>query len=230
MTLVEEHHLDLETELRSGQQASVLLVSSAHVASIGLRAVVAESSDLRLVAEVPHGPASAAAARRHRADHILVAADRLTEAGITLLHELRSVSSDSTLIVCTNHFDREMVVALGQVPVLGILAWADVTLEAFHEMLALTARGLHVMSASAVEALLGPTPPVADPPALTETERAVFRGLEDELSTGEIARKLHLHQRAVQRAITSLQRKFGAGNRYTLEKRVGELALSSAIG
>jgi DNA-binding NarL/FixJ family response regulator len=111
----------LEIEARRTQRASILLVGAAHVASTGLRTVVRESGSLRLVAEVSAGPNAVSAAKQWQPDHILVAADGMTDEIITVKQQLRRTSPGSTMVVCTDRFRPDVLLAAGQIPVEAIL-------------------------------------------------------------------------------------------------------------
>jgi DNA-binding NarL/FixJ family response regulator len=185
-----------------------------------LRTTIRESQDLRLVAEEASGPAAVSTARQGHPDHILFAADGVSETGIALLGELRKASPQSRITVCTDQLDHEMLTAVEQVPVDGILAWTDVTVETVHATLAATGQGVRATSAPVLDALLHPIPETGDIPALTETERAVFRCHEEGLDTAAIAKELHLDKRRVQRAWKAFRDKLGAGDDYELGKIV----------
>jgi DNA-binding NarL/FixJ family response regulator len=234
----EENQFDLEIEAVPREQSSVLLVGDAHVASTGLRTVVAESRDLHLVAEVIDRVSAVSAASEHSPDHILFAAGGLLEEGVLLLHELRDASPESTLTVCTYHLDRDMLLAAKQLPVDGILMWMDVTSEVLHETLRLAARGFRVNSVGVEEAMLAPSghatlaslpererPLHEDFPELTEDELLVLDGLEAHLQTWEIPQARNLSSRTMHRKRASLQQKLGAHTLYDLGKRVLERRL-----
>jgi DNA-binding NarL/FixJ family response regulator len=113
-----------------------------------------------------------------------------------------------------------MLTAVERVPVDGILAWTDVTVETVHATLAATGQGVRATSAPVLDALLHPLAAMGEIPPLTETERAVFGCREEGLDTAAIARKLHLNKRRVQRAWEAFRGKLGAADDYQAGKIV----------
>ncbi len=84
-------------------------------------------------------------------------------------------------------------------------------------------------SPSAVQELLQPPEDQPEPGSdglyLTERERAVLSGIEDDLPRDQIARRVGTSQRTVDRTIAGIQEKLEAPNRYVLGKKVGEQGL-----
>jgi DNA-binding NarL/FixJ family response regulator len=103
-----------------------------------------------------------------------------------------------------------MAVAVGQVPVLGILAWADITPEVLRQTLGLVGQGMRVLSAPAareVLAAVAPGPALRSKAGLTEREEAVLRELAAKDTQGDIAASLEIAERTLHDIVRALKRK-----------------------
>jgi DNA-binding NarL/FixJ family response regulator len=140
---------ELQVETIPRPRASVLLVYVQYARPIGVREVVREDPEFRLVGHVPYDDTAVEAAKRHRADIIVVAVDGTgSEVDVKLVSDLQSASPESSLVVCAIHFDPTVSAALEQLQVDGILAWKDVTIDNLHDTLVAVSQGVQVTSPS----------------------------------------------------------------------------------
>jgi DNA-binding NarL/FixJ family response regulator len=86
---------------------------------------------------------------------------------------------------------------------------------------------LWIGSRAAVEALSQPPEGEArgqnEEGLFTQREKAVLKGLEEDLPRNEIARRAGMSERTVDRTIQNLESKLDARNRYALGNKVGKL-------
>jgi DNA-binding NarL/FixJ family response regulator len=216
----------MKDEKQAVDSPTVLLVGTTRAASIGLRTIIGESRELRLVAEVADGASAVSAARQHHPDHIVVAMDGLTPAEIGQLHELREASPGSTLTVCTFELDPKNIASALLVPALGVLAWPDATAETLHSALASNCVGLYTLSSAVAQATARPSRHSGDSLQFTYNERTLLRCLEDDLTaTADIVRRTGMGRRTVQRTFDSLAGKLQVHGPYKLGRRIEALGI-----
>jgi DNA-binding NarL/FixJ family response regulator len=195
---------------------TVLLVYSEHLSSSGLRTVLRELEDVRLVGETYDTQTAVTVARSRQPSGVVAGLDIGKLAIIDLAQQLKAASPSSRLMVFAEKVDRETLHAPRGMNAYSYVLWEEATPRTVRHVLdTVLDAGLCVASPRVVEELLSP-PPTAREPSVTDRERAVLRGLAKGLSAREIAEATGLGLRTVERMIPDLEERFGVDSLYEL--------------
>jgi len=214
------------------EQYSVLLVSADHVTCqwLGLRALLREQPDLRVLADVRQASEALRIATDQHPDHVLVDAAVGGMGLVPLVRQMRRASPESQIVVvgATEALRRDTLLQLVEQGVRGYLLWEGLCGEAVVRCLATVREDDLLVEHRAIldELLAAPErrrQPRDDEPALTGDERAVLELLIGDLTPGEIAETLHLSERTVRRLSTALCARFGVRTTTALCWQAGRL-------
>lgn len=211
---------------------SVLLVGADHVTCqwLGLRALLQEQPDLRVLAEVRQAGEALHVATAEHPDHILIDAAVDGMGLVPLVRQVRRASLESRVVVIGTKegLRRDTLLQLVEQGARGYLLWEALGEEAVVRSLATVHEdGLLVGHRAVLDELLA-TPerrgrPRGDEPDLTDDEQAVLALLVGDLTQSEIAETLHMSEVTVKRIVAALRAKFGVRTTNALCWRAGRL-------
>jgi len=198
-------------------QSTILLISAGHITCqwLGLRALLREQLDLRVLAEVQQPAEALRIATAEHPDHVLVDAAVGGISLVSLIRQVRRASLESrTMVVGTREaLRRDTLLQLMEQGARGYLLWEALGGEAVVRSLAtMREDDLLVWHRVALEELLAEPErrrPRNDEPALTDDERAVLSLLIGDLTQPEIAEALHVSEVTAKRIVAALRAKFG---------------------
>ncbi len=204
--------------LEPGAPLRVLIVDAHASVREGLRTLIADESDLRLIGEAGSGEVAVALARALRPDVVLldVALPGPPGAGGgATIRRLRVVAPSTRILVLTGlaggHEVRAAIAAGATGYLLKDVLWADLRQAIFH-----AARGipvLHPAARSHLQPLPLPSTPPSAPAPLSPGEQDVLGHLARGRADGEIAAALGSPAHAVRRRVHRLLGKLGAADR-----------------
>ena len=214
------------------EQYSVLLVSADHIACqwLGLRALLREQPDLRVLADVRQASEALHIATDQHPDHILIDAAVDDMGLVPLVRQMRRASSASRVVAVGTReaLRRDTLLQLVDLGVRGYLLWEALGGEAVVRSLA-TVREDDLLVGHRVvleELLAAPERrrwPRGDEPVLTDDERAVLSLLIEGLRQEEIADVMPLSGITVRRIVAALRDKFGVRTTNALCWQAGRL-------
>jgi DNA-binding NarL/FixJ family response regulator len=219
--------IELEKVL-APRRARIFQIGPDRVGWIGLRTTLGGLGYVRIVGDVASGGEAVQQARTCHPDAFLVAADLPDEPVDALVPRLHACSPASKIVVVGDEPDHDVLAALVQAGMHGYLVWRELTPVQVHRCLAgVLEADLWIGSRAAVEALSQPPEGEArgenEEGLFTQRERAVLKGLEEDLPRNEIARRAGMSERTVDRTIQNLESKLEVTNRYALGNKVGKL-------
>jgi DNA-binding NarL/FixJ family response regulator len=199
----------------SARPVSIMLVAGRRIGAAGLKTMLLAHRGFRFAAEAACGPEAAVKARQAQPVVILMDADGVDAEAIEVARQLHDSAPESHLILFSDHVTLEALGTLARIPVHGLLAWNDATAENVEGSIAQIRGGLHVISRTCVMQALsagGSAQVDLSAAVLTPRELAVLRGLAGGLSEVEVAEKLGVAPRTVQRMVAEIKEKLGAKN------------------
>jgi two-component system response regulator DesR len=202
---------------RKGQPAVIRVAvvdDHPHVA-IALRALLAEASDIVLVAEARQGSEVLALVRRSR-PHVLLL-DLLLEPqfdALSAVRDLRANFPDLRICLLSAHLEPACVRSLIEAGVCGYILKDDDYVSRIETIIRDLAEGRLYLSPQAYEALAQATRWVSDRELLTDRERDILRLAQRGLPNPQIAQALHLSPGTVRNHLSAIYRKLGIQSRY----------------
>jgi len=196
----------------------VLLADDHPVVREGLRALIATTGDLEVVAEAGDGREAIRLARQHAPDAVVMDLSMPRLDGAAAAREILTIRPGTGIVILTMHTDDEALAAALQTGATGFVAKDSIgpdVLDAIRAVAggkayfaaAVAARVLHLAAAgvrgTATEAL----------PELTAREREILSLVARGLDNNAIARKLVLSPMTVRNHLTSILAKLGVTDR-----------------
>ena len=185
-----------------------------HVA-IALRALLAQTPDIRLVAEARRGSEVLALVQRER-PHVLLL-DLVIEPEFDALSAVRNLRSNyPNLRICllSAHLEPAYVRDLLEAGVCGYILKDDDYVSRIEAIVRDLAAGRLYLSPQAYEALAQATHQASDREVLTDRERDVLRLAQRGLPNPQIAQTLHLSPGTVRNHLSAIYRKLDVHSRY----------------
>ena len=195
-----------------------------HVA-IAVRALLAETPDIRLVAEARQGKDVLALAQKER-PHVLLL-DLMLEADFDALATVRNLRANFPHVkvcVLSAHIEPAYVRDLLKAGVSGYILKDDNYVSRIETIIRDLAAGELYLSPQAYEALAQATRQEGEQQLLTEREREILRLVERGLPNPQIAQALHLSAGTVRNHLSAIYGKLGARNKH------GALAVAKEQG
>ena len=190
----------------------ILLVPSKHLWWLALRAMIQDKPGVRLVGEEGSADAAVRLAERTRPDAVLMDVEPRDYPLPVLVRRLQEHCPEAKLLVLAAEPDRRIQSILGGLGVEAFLLWEDLTLEALHYALgAVVVGGLCVGSRAAVHELIAGPEHESHPRNMgggfAEQERKVLGYLAEGLSEREIAERIGMGLRTLERMVKRLEDK-----------------------
>jgi two-component system response regulator DesR len=185
-----------------------------HVA-IALRALLEETSDIRLVAEARQGKDVLLLVQRER-PHVLFL-DLLLEPefdALSAVRQLRAGFPDLRICLLSAHLEPTYVRDMLQAGVCGYILKDDDYVSGIEHIVRDLAEGRLYLSPQAYEALAQATQQAGGRELLTDRERDVLRLATRGLPNPQIAQALHLSPGTVRNHFSAIYRKLGVHSRY----------------
>jgi len=213
-----------------GHGWSVLLFPSARVGWMGVRKILKEHRQTRIISEVRQAAACIAVAAERQPDLVVVTSEPVGAPLNTLVDGLRDRCPAVKIIVVGDLLGAADHALLGRACVEGYLIWASLTdANLSHTLELILEADVAIASRPVVARLFSHEPEArtSHPPAvaLSSIEDRVLHSLAPGLTHGQIAREEHLSQPTVERISTSLRQKFDAPNLFVLAVRATQAGL-----
>lgn len=209
----------------------IQLVPSNHLGWVALRAIIQNEPGTHLVGEEGRADAAVLLAGRARPNAVLMDAEPKEYPVPVLARRLQRQCPEARLLVFGSEPNRRLELALREIGVEGFLLWDDLTPEALHYALgAVLLGGLRVESRAVTEELrVGPERrpyPRGAGDAFVEREREVLGGLAEGLSEREIAERIGVGLRTVERMARRLEDKCCVYSLRELRRKARELGFA----
>jgi len=203
------------------QLTTILLIPSDNFNWVGLRAILADWPEVRVVADVQRRESALRLAAHEQPDLILAASDLAGMRLVPLVRDLRAASPHSRVVVFGKLLESEAHRELDKLDVAAFVQWKTATPERIRLILAAVRAGeLYVGCKGVVERLRAPErrrrARPADSPALTPTLRAVILGLSAERTRQEFADEEGVSVHTIDDRIHALKRAFGVRSSFML--------------
>ncbi len=199
----------------------VLVVEDNRLVRDGIIAMLAEHSDLKVVAAVDSAPAAAERAREMKPDVVLVDAALGDHDSHRLVVEIKHAAPEARVIVMNLLPTPEDMLEFVNAGVSGFIA-KDATLDDFVSTVRAVASGMDVLPVGLTRTLFSHIAKLAlgrkqaeliGSVRMTERERAVFDLIADGLSNKEIAQRLHLATNTVKGHVHNILEKLALHTR-----------------
>lgn len=185
-----------------------------HVA-IALRSLVAETPDIRLVAEARQGSEVVSLVRKRR-PHVLFL-DLFIEPAfdaLAVVRDLRETFPDVRICILSAYLEPVQVRALLQAGVCGYILKDDDYVSQIDSIIRDLADGRLYLSPQAYEALAQATRTAATAQPLSERELEVLRLAKEGLANPKIAQMLHIAPGTVRNHLSAVYRKLNVHSRH----------------
>jgi DNA-binding NarL/FixJ family response regulator len=211
---------------------TVVIVDDHPIVRAGMRTVLTNTDDIRVVAEGARGADALRLVAEHRPDVLVLDVNLPDINGIEVTRRLRAQNLPIAILVLTAHHDRQTVFGLLETGATGYVLKDD-ALETLANAVRAVARGESWLSPEianqVVRRAVGQTAaPEATANPLTPRETQVLRLLAQGLDNAAIAHKLVLTTRTVQNHVSAIYDKLGVTSRteamwYALQRRLVEI-------
>lgn len=216
-----QQEIDLPAKYR------VLMISSRHIGSARLYALLLNSQQIEVVAHVSDALAAIEAVERLTPDAILAPSDVAGMGVVELAHELRQLHSGCKVGVFSQAVDHDLELALVQEEVDSYILWDQVDAEVLAICLRACRKNLRVICIGAADELFaGPEQRQRPRDAglqFDDRERAVMTSVAQGWTAKQIAHREGLAQRTVERVTGHLEHTLGATNLQDLRRKAQEL-------
>lgn len=189
----------------------VLLVDDHPLVRTGLAALIAATTDLRVVAEAAGGESAAAVAQAHRPDVVLMDLSMPDLDGVEATRRVLAACPGTRVVVLTSYSDTDRVTEALRAGAVGYLL-KDCEPQDLLAAVRSAARGHAPLDPRVATALL-PTAEVPLEEQLSARERQVLLRLTRGLSNRQIGRELGIAERTVKVHVGSLFRRLGVADR-----------------
>ncbi|NNF04941.1 MAG: response regulator transcription factor [Rhodothermales bacterium] len=208
-----------------------LIIADDHgVVRTGFRVVLERESDFRVVAEAGDGIETVRLTEEHQPDVLILDLQMPGMSGLDVISELRC-SAENTIIIVLSMFSHDDYVLSALRNGASGFVVKDSSLEELVEAIRSCLSGRRFLSRSLPSSLLdeietGKDAPTSRYDQLTTREKTVLKLVSEGLSTAEIADKLFISPRTVERHRYNIMSKIGIRNerelvRFALEHEIG---------
>ena len=205
----------------------ILLISSRHIGSAGLYAMLRNDQQVEVVAHVSDAPTAVEAVERLKPDAVLVPSDVAGMTVVELAHALRQLHLGCKVGVFSQAVDHDLELALVQEEVDSYILWNQVDAEMLAICLRAYRKNLRVICVEAADELFaGPEQRRRLRDAglqFDARERAVMTGVARGLTAKQIAHRAGLAPRTVERIRSELEHALGAANLQDLRRKAQDL-------
>ena len=199
---------------------NAVIADDQSVVRTGLRTLLEEQPDIRVVAEAANGAEAVAAVVRHIPDVALVDIRMPVLDGISVTRQIVARHPETRVIMLTTFDLDEYVFAALRAGAAGFLL-KDVTAEDLVESVRNVASGRDVLAANVTRRVIEAFAATPEPDesvaaklhALSPRERDILTEVAAGRSNAEIARRLHLGESTVKTHVSNLLTKLGARDR-----------------
>lgn len=220
-------HDNPQRETTAPAKYRVLLISSRHIGSAGLYALLLHDQQVKVVAHLSDAPAAVQAVERLKPDAVMVPSDVAGMSVVELAHALRQLHSGCKVGVFSQEVDHDLELALGREEVDSYILWHQVDAEILAICLRAYRKNLRVICVEAADELFaGPEKRRRRRDAglqFDARERAVMTGVARGLTAKQIAHREGLTQRTVERIRAHLEHALGATNLQDLRRKAQDL-------
>lgn len=201
---------------------TVILVDDHPIVRAGMRAVLNDADDLRVVAEGATGTDALRLVAEHRPDVLVLDVNLPDVNGVQVTRQLRAQGASTAILVLTVHHDRQTVLGILEAGATGYVVKDD-ALETLVSAVRAVARGECWLSPEIARQVVDrATHPVgaqfiasssADTLPLTPREIEILCLLAQGCDNATIAQKLVITTRTVQNAVSTIYAKLGVTSR-----------------
>lgn len=199
------------------EDTRVLLVDDHPVVRQGLRSLLSQYRDIRVIGEAEDGLIALELAAQLQPDVILLDIRLAGSSGLNLAHQLRRSRSDSRIIILTSYDDEGYLLQAAQAGVYGYLlksASAEILAEAIRAVHRGERRLSPTLADKALEQLETLSQAQLQSEAgLSEQELELLQLIADGATTQDMAQILYLSERTIKRKIQDVLNKLDAANR-----------------
>lgn len=207
----------------------VLLADDHEVVREGLKRMLADVPDLRVVAEAAQGAEVMAALRREAIDVVVLDLSMPGRSGVDLIRQIRAEFVRLPILVLTMHQEEQYAVRAIRAGAFGYLTKGTPASELIVAMRTVAA-GRRLISPRVAELLALEAQPSGDPlphQALSDREFEVFRLLVEGKSVGEIAQQLFVSVKTVSTHKTRILQKMSLASvpdlvRYAIKHQLSD--------
>lgn len=201
---------------------TVILIDDHPIVRAGMRAVLNDADDLRVVAEGTRGADALRLVAAHRPDVLVLDVNLPDVNGVQVTRQLRAQGVSTAILVLTVHHDRQTVLGILEAGATGYVVKDD-ALETLVSAVRAVARGECWLSPEiarqVVDRATHPAgaqsfaPPPSDALPLTPREIEILCLLAQGCDNATIAQKLVVTTRTVQNAVSTIYAKLGVTSR-----------------
>lgn len=202
-----------------GSQVTVHVVGVGHLIQAGLGAMLREQPTMRIIGDTVGAETASFAVSETQPDVIVIEVAEDGNETVSLATELHAASPSSAIVVVGSKPRRDLLLALGRIPIGGFLSWDSLDTEAMrYGILAVVRGGLRIGSPAAVKQLVAEPPPDEVPSFvfLTDHQRTLLDGLLEGLTVKEISRQSGASVSTLNRAMKRVKVKQGASGEFLL--------------
>lgn len=208
----------LSAETMTNSSASIVIVSNCDLITEGICSVLKDQTDLQVIAVVREEGQVLSTVSTHQPNVLMVQTDRFPEACLEMLGQVKQHCGETEMLLLLDEPTDYFILNALRVGVRGFLvknyrkihflnAVRKVSGKELFFPASISQRMVHMLAGRKTENLQ-----LALRVQLTETERQVMRLICCELSTKEIASKVHLNFRSVENIRKRIQLKIGCRN------------------
>ncbi len=200
---------------------NVIIIDDHPIVRAGIKAVLAATEDIRVVAEGENAADALALTRQHQPDVLVLDVNLPDQSGVDVTRQLRSEGARTAILILTVHKERQMVFGLLESGANGYVLKDD-ALEILPSAVRAVARGKTwlspVIAGKVVRQAVAQAGPALSPAAqnenaLTRREYEVLQLLAQGLGNAAIAERLVVTKRTVQNHVSNIYSKLGVASR-----------------
>jgi two-component system response regulator DegU len=195
---------------------TVILIDDHPIVRAGMRAVLNNATDLRVVAEGASGVDALRLVAEHRPDVLVLDVNLPDVNGVEVTRRLRAQGASTAILVLTVHHDRQTVLGILEAGATGYVVKDD-ALETLVSAVRAVARGETWLSPEIARQVVARAtqrePDIANALPLTPREIEILCLLAQGCDNATIAQKLVITTRTVQNAVSTIYAKLGVTSR-----------------
>lgn len=202
-------------------EITVLIADDHPLFRKGLRQVIEEEPEVRVVAEASNGREALELIRLHRPDVVIVDIEMPQVDGLAVARAVRDEGLTTRVVMLTMHKDETMLREAFALGASGYVLKHSAAAEVLDSIRAVTAGDTYISPAMA-SLLVRPAVADAELSLLTPTERRILRMLADFSTSKEIADSLSISFRTVETHRNNICAKLGLEGKHSLLKFAAE--------